>query len=98
MEIIGTINTRYGRADIRKSYYADGNKALLVVNSDTEEILTKLSVNLDTDVPLDKDEYLIKTWSENEEIARTALESGLFTDTGKWVPAGWVEAQVWRVL
>jgi hypothetical protein len=33
-----------------------------------------------------------------EEVARLALETGLFEDTGKMVPTGHVYAQVWRVL
>jgi hypothetical protein len=42
-------------------------------------------------------EFLIKTWGENEPIARAALRSGLFVDTGLRVGTGYVEASIWRL-
>lgn len=48
-------------------------------------------------VELKDNEILVKTWSENEEVAACALTSGLFKDTGKRVPTGFVEAQIWEV-
>lgn len=49
-------------------------------------------------VPLEDGEVIIKNWSENEDIAKAALASGYFKDTGKRVATGFVEAQIWRVL
>ena len=46
-------------------------------------------------VDLAPGEFLAKVWSENEEIAAVALKSGLFIDTGRRIPMGFVEAQVW---
>lgn len=43
-------------------------------------------------------EILVKTWSENETLAAAALASGHFKDTGKRVPTGFCEAQVWEVI
>jgi len=56
-----------------------------------------LTTNL-PDVPLEEDQVIIKTWSENEEIAKAALASGLFRDTGMRVSTGFVQAQIWEVL
>lgn len=54
-----------------------------------------LTVNI-REVKLKEREILAKTWSENEEIARAVLASGLFMDTGKRIKTGFVEAQVWE--
>lgn len=42
--------------------------------------------------------FYAKTWSENTELAKAALASGHFRDTGLRAPAGMVEAQVWEVV
>ena len=55
-----------------------------------------LSCSIDY-VDLGNTEFLAKTWSENEELAAAALQSGLFEDTGRRVPAGFTAAQVWRI-
>jgi len=49
------------------------------------------------DVPLKDFEVIIKNWSENEDVAKAALESGYFTDTGKRVATGFVQAPIWEV-
>ena len=41
-------------------------------------------------------EFAVRTWSKNESVAKAALASGIFEDTGKRIPTGFVEAQVWR--
>lgn len=56
-----------------------------------------LSVASVQSVDLAPGEFLAKVWSENEEIAACALKSGLFIDTGRRIPMGFVEAQVWRI-
>lgn len=57
-----------------------------------------LSVASVQPVDLAPGEFLAKVWSENEEIAACALKSGLFIDTGRRIPMGFVEAQVWRIV
>jgi hypothetical protein len=41
-------------------------------------------------------EIFVKTWSENAGWFKKVLDTGLFEDTGKRVPTGFVEAQIWR--
>lgn len=48
-------------------------------------------------VYLEDGECLVKTWSENEPYIKPLLNSGWFEDTGKRVPTGFVEAQVWKI-
>lgn len=95
MDIIGHIHTNYGLATVRTSTYQHGGATAVLLECENGEPLATLSVNLEG-VKLGEGEFLAKTWSENEEIAKAALDSGLFEDTGRRVPTGWVEAQVWR--
>lgn len=96
--IIGAVFTPYGYADIVKTKYRDGNLAILLIAQDDQEPITVLSINLpDKASLLGADEVFVKAWSENEQIAPLVLLTGLFEDTGKRVPTGFVEAQVWRV-
>lgn len=73
-----------------------GRMAILLVDDATEEPHSKLTVNLPEAPKLAPGEFHVKTWGENEEVARAALASGLFVDTGRRVPTGFVEAHVWR--
>lgn len=55
-----------------------------------------LTVNIPYEQLGDK-EIFVKTWSENSIFAESALKTGLFTDTGKRVQTGHVEAEVWKL-
>ena len=63
----------------------------------TEDQEYMLTTNLVND-SLEPGEFFVKTWSENEELAPACMASGHFIDTGKRVPTGWCEAQVWRLV
>ena len=56
----------------------------------------KLTVNLPDD-PLEPGEFHVRSWDEGAELAAAAMATGLFLDTGKRVPTGWVQASVWRI-
>ena len=78
-------------------YSENGRAAIELIMKDDGEPFTTLTCNLNH-APLEDREVLIKTWSENEETAKCALESGLFRDTGKRISTGFVLAQIWEVL
>jgi hypothetical protein len=94
---IGQFRTDYGMADVYLSgYQVDENfPAVFLIDRHKEPIAT-LSVYIEG-VELEPGEFLAKTWSENQRIADQAYESGLFENTGKIVPTGYVEAEVWRI-
>lgn len=75
--------------------YASGRSAI-VYNAENGERMGVLTVNIPEE-ELGPGEFLVKTWSENEALAAAALLSGDFVDTGRRVPTGRVEAQVWRM-
>ena len=97
---IGRIDTPYGSATILVGRYPAGGAIAvqLVASDELAEPLATFSTNL---VPygaqVSSDEFFAKTWSENEALVAPMLSSGLFEDTGKRVPSGYVVAPVWRV-
>lgn len=82
-----------GILDILK--YSNGRTAIRIRGDEGASIIATLTVNL-PDKPINKDEFFVKTWSENAQIAKDCMNSGLFIDTGKRVHTGWAEAAVWK--
>lgn len=84
--------------NVIKTKYTAGPIAICLIDSTTEEDVCTLSTNLhNPEYQLKENEFFAKTWSENEDIAKAALQTGLFEDTGVREPTGFVEAQVWRI-
>jgi len=93
--MIPKIKTRYGDMDVDITLYKTGGTAVILTQDGQRFAI--LSVNFPfPEVELEHNEFAVKTWSENEEIAADALASGLFVDTGKRIRSGYVEAPVWR--
>lgn len=91
-------NTWRGKFELAQ--YREGNRACLSGISLTKDRVPffTLTVNI-PEIPLEEDEIIVKTWSENEEIANELLRwQDYFEDTGKRVPTGYVQAQIWKVL
>jgi hypothetical protein len=45
---------------------------------------------------MEEGDILVKTWSENERTTDILRKSGLFIDTGRRVPTGFTQAEIWR--
>lgn len=98
-QVIGRVTTPFGEADIYVGRYpAGGAIAVQLVGVDTGEPLGVFSTNL---VPqgakVDDTEFCAKVWSENEPLVEPMLACGLFEDTGRVEPTGYVLAPVWRI-
>lgn len=90
--------TSFGVAKVQKTTYNDGNLAINLTDSFGSP-LAKLSVNLpDNAYLLSENQFFAKTYSENSEIAKDALASGLFRQTNTIVRNGWVECPIWEIL
>lgn len=89
------LQTPYGEAELRMGFYGNDRVAIQLVDAETEEPVGKLTVNLPEE-KLGEGEFFVKTWSENRQIAASCLACGVFEDTGRRVPTGRVQAQVWR--
>ena len=91
--MIPKIKTRYGDMEVEVVLYQTGGTAVILTQDG--QCFATLSVNF-PEVELEHNEFAVKTWSENEQVAADALASGLFVDTGKRIQSGYVEASVWR--
>ena len=49
------------------------------------------------EVRLEDKEIIIKNWSENSVFIEKIRKCGYFTDTGKRIPTGYVEAEIWKL-
>lgn len=76
-----------------RGQYDNGRRAIRLVSGGLP--FAVLTVNLPDD-PLEEGEIFVKTWSENAAIRDPILALGIFEDTGKRVPTGFTEAEVWR--
>jgi hypothetical protein len=97
---IGRIDTPYGSAAILVGRYPAGGAIAIQLVGDDEpmEPMTTFSTNLaPCGARLSCDEFCVKTWSENEVFVAPMLSTGLFEDTGKRVPSGYVVSPVWRI-
>ena len=64
------------------------NGALFVGLVDEEGPYSNVSVNLPESGSLPKDEFFLKNWSENEELANALIEKGIIVPTGKQASMG----------
>ena len=97
---IGLVTTPYGEAHIYIGRYPSGGAIAvqLIASGELPEPLATFSTNLGPHGALiDDDEFCVKAWSENEPFVAPMLATGLFEDTGKLVPTGFVFVPVWRV-
>jgi hypothetical protein len=82
--------------EFRIRSYSSSEPAVLVICKDDGSQYGVLSVNLPP-IDLELTEFAVKTWSENEELAKAAMETGLFEDTGKYVQLDFVKAPLWKL-
>jgi hypothetical protein len=86
--------------DFQTTNYQDGNLCILAEckydDGETESL--PISVNIpEYNGQLQVGEFFLKNWSEMEEIAKAILDSTLVGNTGKTVPAGYVNAPICRL-
>jgi hypothetical protein len=64
------------------------NGALFVGLVNEEEPYADVSTNLPESGSLPKDEFFLKSWSENEELANELIKKGIIVPTGKQASMG----------
>ena len=82
--------------------YSDGTRCVEVIDQnpppDDTAMLARLTVSIaGAGLTLYPGELLVKAYSENEAITAALLSEGIFVDTGRRIPTGYVEASVWRL-
>lgn len=95
---IGEVKIWNEKLRVLVSRYPAGGQVFVGLEvKETGEPYTDLSTNMRAHgAEVADDEVVVKTWSENEHVIKPMLEAGFFEDTGKRVPAGYAEAQIWR--
>jgi hypothetical protein len=89
------LSTRYlksHKAKLSHLRYADGNPCLRILGADTGEVLMTATVNVEGWRPFNKNQVLIKNWSENEGLLDCLEEQGILKRTGIEIPTGFVKA------
>src|SRR5262245_49910708 len=71
--------------------YTEGGRALLLQAPARSFTLTVIVRGAN----LRAGEFLVKTWDENAPFRQPLLASGQFRDTGKRVPVGHAQAEIW---
>lgn len=75
-----------------------GNGALAVqLMSPMEGPYATVSTNLPESTELPKDEFFMKSWSENEELANELIRKGIVQATGKEASTGFVSAKSYKL-
>ena len=82
--------------EISKGEYPNGRLAIVLVDPDFGECWAVATVNL-PEVHLEKDEIIVKDWSENEGMLAFLVDNGLVEDTGKTAATGYATANIVKV-
>lgn len=87
------------RVQIDGEYTKGGNKISLIEESEDfgAQPYATLSIWCKDTPDLDKDEFVLKNYSENEGIDNLLMENGVIELTGKYVQVGYVECPVARL-
>ena len=93
------------KCDIVKLRYPNSRTALelVIAENDEERELYKgepmatATVNI-PQVPLERNEVIIKDYSENEGMLETLVKAGIVEDTGKVVETGFVVCNICKLL
>lgn len=95
---IGAMETPFGLSDIFSCIYDNGSPAVTIVNQEGE-LVTYLSFNIPYKSHLlGPGEFFVRDWEENRELAKDALATGLFVDTGREVEwRNFHTAKVWKI-
>ena len=83
---------------VMDTYKPGGGKAIELFTDDEEmEPWTMATSNL-AGISLADDEVLIKTYSENEGLLEDMEEAGIVRRTGRYIPSGFVNIPVCKLL
>lgn len=98
MSTIGTVWIREKEYNIVRGNYPAGNAIyILLKDAQSGANYAVFSVNLLSGAELDEDEFCVKTWSENADLVEPMMSTGLFVDTGRTKPTGYVIAPIWKI-
>lgn len=80
-----------------KKYDNNGRTAIELINTRDGSPVAIATVNIPS-APLERDEVIIKNYSENEGMLDALVSNGIVEPTGKKVQSGFVECDVCKLL
>lgn len=89
------ISPTWGLVEVCVMRYHNDALAVKLVNREDGSPIATLSVNVEGSKRLPAGYFWAKTWAENAGVAREALASGIFKDTGGRMRLSFVDAQLW---
>lgn len=102
MKNIGSVKIPYGNVSINVGRYPKGEaifvQLICLESEDVGEPYTTFSTNPKSyGCHLAPNEFNVKNWGENEGLSEPLLAAGLFEDTGRIFPSGFVQSPIWRI-
>lgn len=83
--------------DTSKSYEYGNGTCILIKVAETGEPFCFATVNI-PGAEIEKNEVIIKNYSENEGIFEVLKEANIVIDTGRKIKTGWVECPVAKMV
>lgn len=77
--------------------YDNDRIAIQLLDAEDNSPIATASINL-PEVKLEKDEVIIKDYSENEGILQVLLDAGILEKTGKSVNVGFVNVKICKLI
>lgn len=79
--------------EVVKAKYGNGRTAIRLVDADNGEPIATATVNI-PEIPLPKNEVIIKDYSENEGILDALINAGIVELTGRRIKGGYVDMPI----
>ena len=93
-----TVYFKQWNCKVKRNSYMDNDRvALQLVDSTTGEPIAHATINI-PHIPLEADEVIIKDYSENEGMLSALIEAGIVGEPLYYVPTGFVECPVCKLL
>lgn len=93
---INTKNCNQHNVNVELHYYENGRIAIILTHNELGKLMVA-SVNI-PEIKLDKNQVLIKNYSENEGILDELINNKIIEDTGITIPCGYVNAHLCNLL
>jgi len=94
-----TLKTPYAEYNVylKKGKYWNGQTSIVLIDDEDGCQVMVATVNI-PDAQLEKDEVIIKNYSENEGVLDFLIENGITSKPDRWIASGWVTCPVVKLL
>jgi hypothetical protein len=96
MYVLKTQHAEYN-VFLKKGKYSNGRTAIELIDAEDGCPVMTATVNI-PDAHLEKDEIIIKNYSENEGVLDFLIENGITSKPDRWIASGWVTCPVVKLL